>query len=182
MSTPPVLRTHFLDPVRAEIGIDWAAWQPGDEIRGKLRGPSCRYASTIEIAYPVTPSKAGYRIVLPEPSAWDPISPFVYTGKLELVRAGECIQEVRVVHGLLQLVPTPAGLRLNGKPFELRPIAPLATDEAALLDLRAQGFNSLQVDSADPFLWDRAARIGFFLQTQDRENLPLELQLHFLTL
>ena len=52
---PPVLHTAVLDPVRAEVLVDISAWplEPGDEIRGKLVGPQCRYASTVEIAYPM---------------------------------------------------------------------------------------------------------------------------------
>lgn len=182
MPTFPTLRTVTLDPVRAEIQIDWHGLEPGDELRGKLAGPACRFASTIEIAYPVVATKNGYRVLIPEPSAWEPSSPFLYSGKIERHRAGQKLEEARVVHGLLHLARTPAGLRLNGKPFEVREVAPPATDEATLLSLREQGFNTLLISSEEAVLWDRAARLGFFLQPRDVDGLSPERRGHFVTL
>jgi len=181
MATSPTFRTVTLDPVRAEIQIDWPGLEPGDELRGKLAGPACRFAATIEIAYPVVATKNGYRFLIPEPSAWEPASPFLYAGKIALFRAGQMVEEVRVVHGLLHLARTSAGLRLNGKPFETRSVTPTATDEETLLSLRSQGFNTLLVAAEEPALWERAARLGFFVQPETIEVLSPELRGHFVT-
>jgi len=76
-----------LNPAEAEI---WVAIQPEQssnhiELRGRLMGPRCPYASTVEIAYPLRPFPAtvgvpaGFqaRVLIPEPSLWEPQTPFL---------------------------------------------------------------------------------------------------------
>ncbi|MFO0964547.1 MAG: hypothetical protein U0793_03025 [Gemmataceae bacterium] len=160
------LRTVALDPVRAEIAVDLGPWplDPGDEVRGKLVGPQCRHASTIEIAYPLRkkPGTATYHFLIPEPSLWEPDTPFVYSGKIEWLRGDTKLAEATVVHALFSLKKTAAGWRLNGKPFEPRAIEAAGAVEE-LPALREQGFNVLRVAEASLALRERAARIGFLL-------------------
>jgi hypothetical protein len=162
----PRLQTVVLDPVRAELALDVSACslEPGDEVHGRLVGPHCRYASTIEIAYPISRGPGGgYRVVIPEPSLWTPETPFVYAGKVEWRRGPDKIGAASLLHGLLDLRQTPAGWRLNGKPFEPRRAAVDAVSEDELLELRQAGFNVLTPRRTDVDLLERAARIGFFL-------------------
>src|SRR5207248_11789949 len=76
------LEDYSLDPVSAEVRIlvrpEYLT--PTTEVRGRLVGPSCPYASTVEVAYPLRPLRRAepsdpgtipLRVVIPEPSLWD---------------------------------------------------------------------------------------------------------------
>src|SRR5205085_9081719 len=71
-----------LDPSEAELWV--TAPEP---IAGRFMGPRCRYAGTVEVAHylrPLPPGTAAplnsQRVIVPEPSLWEPTTPFVYTG------------------------------------------------------------------------------------------------------
>src|SRR5205807_8453434 len=65
---------------------------PTTEVRGRFVGPHCLYASTVEVAYPLRTfgrpppglSVLARRVTIPEPCLWDPQSPFLYQGMIEL--------------------------------------------------------------------------------------------------
>src|SRR5690349_13797810 len=101
---------HILNPAEAEL---WITIAPNDllsdgEVRGRLVGPRCQYATTVEVAYPLRPlsghlKKPGdlsARVIIPEPSFWDPVSPFLYQGSVEVWTGGKCWCEVPISHGL----------------------------------------------------------------------------------
>jgi hypothetical protein len=75
--------------------------------------------STIEVAYPLQPFprkpedllELAMRVVIPEPSFWEPECPFVYDGVVELWEEGERC-DVRQVQGYKLL---------RGKPTDGRP-------------------------------------------------------------
>ena len=80
---------HSLDPVSAELRVIVTPERltPTTEVHGRLVGPSCPYASTVEVAYPLTPLRQTgptvpgalrLRVVIPEPSLWDTQSPYLY--------------------------------------------------------------------------------------------------------
>lgn len=74
---------------------------PGAELRGRLMGPRCGSASTIEVAYPLRPQPDGSaRVVIPEPNLWEPERPYVYWGPVEVWHGGTLIAEERVEVGL----------------------------------------------------------------------------------
>ena len=88
------IKNHLIDPTRAEL---WVTIVPNclkqaTEVRGRFLGPRCPYATTVEVAYPLQsfPHKPEdvpdltFRVVIPEPSLWDPISPFLYEGYIGL--------------------------------------------------------------------------------------------------
>lgn len=179
----PLLHTVHLDPVRAEVAVDCSSLPlaPGDEIRGKLEGPQCRFASTIEIAYPLRQTGQERRVLIPEPSLWSPQTPFLYQGKFEWLRGGQRIAAFRLPHALLKLNLVPAGWRLNGRAFELRTAEVDAPTEEDLLRLRAEGYTALASRMPEPELWDAAARIGFFMVVKRPETLPPGLRQHVLT-
>lgn len=175
------LRTESLDPVNAEIAVDFSL-REGEELRGKLMGPRCRYATTIEIAYPLKKGKNGYHFVIPEPSAWDPIAPLLYIGKIEHYRSGQKVAEYPIEHGLLRLSQTGDGWRLNGKPLTLRAIDVSEPNEEELIRAREEGYNCLIPHVASCDLWKRASEIGFFIRPTSLPELPPELVNHFLTI
>jgi len=120
----------------------------GVEYRGKLVGPRCRYANTIEVAYPLrqTPGMAlTLRAVIPEPNFWDPVSPFLYHGTLEAWENGQLTTTVRFTHGLRSFRLGAPGFRLNGKPTTLQAAARSLPFEADLQQLRSAGCNALVI-------------------------------------
>jgi len=78
--------------------------------RGKLVGPRCAYAATVEIAHPLReisracdPAEAAHitlRAIIPEPCLWDRESPFVYRCVVELLHDGQICDERSADYGL----------------------------------------------------------------------------------
>jgi beta-galactosidase/beta-glucuronidase len=184
------LENRSLDPVAAEVTVivRLERLTATTALRGKLMGPSCPYAATVEIAYPLLPQRRNEpqeegslrsRVVIPEASLWDPQSPFLYGGPIELWEDGQCVDRVTVRHGLRRLSISPQGLRVNGKRFLLAGRAVTALDEEQALTLRQEGCNLLLVELGDSALsvWDLADRLGFLvlgrtdLRDEHREEL-----------
>src|SRR5437016_933315 len=104
-----------MSPTEAEVVISVQPEQllSTTQVRGKLVGPKCRYASTVEVAYALRESSREYastgipgiicRALIPEPSLWDPISPFIYKGQVELWESGKQCQVVPFTHCLRAL-------------------------------------------------------------------------------
>ena len=167
-----VVANHRLDPVETELRVHVRveSLTPTTEIRGRLLGPRCLYASTIEIAYPLREVSRGehieLRAIIPEPSWWDPESPFVYEGMLELLQDGVSCGQAPLRHGIRQIQITSRGLRLNGQQYTLRGkfVEPTLTDVDGR-GLRAAGFNTLitNVADANTSLWSLGDRLGFFV-------------------
>jgi hypothetical protein len=167
---------HSLDPARAEVRITVTPLHrtPTTEVRGRLMGPSCAYASTVEVAYPLTPLRdpqpaaAGTvqrRVVIPEPSLWDPQSPYLYAGPVELWQDGQLADRVQLRHGLRQFNVAARGLRVNGKPLVLRGISCDGLFPEQIPALRVSGCNALVVPLRHETLtvWETADRYGFLV-------------------
>jgi hypothetical protein len=100
--------TQRLSPAEADLWVIVAAERTtaGTEIRGRFVGPKCALSSTIEVAYPLRPferkpaelAELAARVVIPEPSLWEPECPFVYDGVIELWQDGQCC-DVRQMPG-----------------------------------------------------------------------------------
>jgi hypothetical protein len=187
------IRDRRLSPAEAEVWVT-AVPRPGlagAELRGRLVGPRCAYAGTVEVAYPLRPlpqSPPGMagptgRVVIPEPSLWDPQSPFLYLGTVELWRDGLRCDGAQFRHGLRSAALGPQGLRWNGKPLPLdgerwRPLpTPLREFPSEKLPdlfredltrLRRQGRNLLVVaaDDGSDLLWAAADEVGMLILYQ----------------
>jgi hypothetical protein len=143
------------------------------EVRGRLLGPRCPYAQTVEVAYPLRPLRRQgegptaltRRVVIPEASLWEPECPFVYEGAIELWQDDRCVDRLQVRHGLRTLALTPAGLRLNGRPLALHGGFARSGSGADALAWRRRGWNLLVVDVtvAAASIWDLADRFGFLV-------------------
>jgi beta-galactosidase/beta-glucuronidase len=170
------LENRSVDPVSAEVRVTVRPEQltATTQLGGRLMGPSCPYAATVEIAYPLLPLRPGEqsepgtlgaRVVIPEASLWDPQSPFLYGGPIELRQDGQRCDQTLVRHGLRQLSIGPRGLRINGKPLALLGFRLEALGEEQALELRRRGFNLLLVDVSQGTLsvWDLADRLGFLV-------------------
>jgi hypothetical protein len=162
------VRDHSLDPAQAELSVAVEAEHvtPTTELRGRLIGPRCLYAATVEVAYPLRPltNRLERRVVLPEPCLWEPQCPFLYQGSVQLWEDGQRCDQVEVWCGLRRILLVSAGLRVNGRPLLLRGRMPTACDEAELSGFRRHGCNLLLAPpEAPPALWDLADRHGFFV-------------------
>lgn len=172
------IEDHSLDPATAEVWITVTPERltPTTEVRGRLMGPICPYASTVEVAYPLTrlrrpdteaatPEILRLRAVIPEPSLWDTQSPFLYGGPLELWQDGRCCDRLNVRHGLRRLSLGPHGLRVSGRLTSLKGLTWEADFPERAPDLHAHGYNALlaplRADTLD--VWDVADRFGFLV-------------------
>ena len=121
------------------------------------------------------------RVVIPEPSLWDPISPFLYHGPVELWEDGQRVEQITIRHGLCSKTLNTHGLRWNGRPLTLRSRDVQTGSEDEMLALRAAGYNLLTAPLGDMELWERADRIGFLVLGRVRtpdEAVPAELADH----
>ena len=174
-----VVVNHRLDPVETELYVHVlvASLTPTTEVKGRLTGPHCAVSSTIEIAYPLRELERGdhvvLRVVIPEPSWWEPETPFLYTGPLELWQDGQLCERVQINHGIRWLQLTPKGLRLNGKPFTLRgKIIDASWSDADAMKVRAAGFNTVLTALTEPntTAWTAADRAGFFVIGSSKDH------------
>ena len=137
---------HSLDPAQAELRIAVAAERvtPTTELRGRLTGPRCAYSATVEVAYPLRPlpdsDGLSARVVIPEPSLWEPACPFLYEGVVELWEDGARCDQAPIRRGLRRVLLGPGGLRVNGEPM-------LLLGRTAVRP--ADGFNLLLAPTAD---------------------------------
>jgi hypothetical protein len=127
----------------------------GLELRGRLTGPRCRFAETIQIAYPLklrlrSNGRLTYQTHIAEPNLWSPTTPFLYTGNVELWQGETCLDRSAVSHGILQLHLSPRGLRLNGKPLRLRAAVRSSLELQAGLELRERGCNAVILQTLEP--------------------------------
>src|SRR5437879_11187839 len=90
-----------LDPTETvlNIALEVDNATPTTEVRGRLMGPRCAYLSTVEIAFPLREVERNdayllMEIIIPEPSWWEPKSPFLYEGPLELWQDGQLCERL----------------------------------------------------------------------------------------
>jgi hypothetical protein len=169
------VRPTRLTPADAELDVEvrYTFPKPTTEFHGRLMGPTCLYSTTIEVAYrvrfrpqqPGQPPAVQGRVLIPDPSWWDPHSPFLYHGPVELWEEGQKVEEVSVRCGLRHLLVTPGGLRWNGTLLPLRGVRRADCTEPEMRQLHGEGVNLLLVPYTDAIgpLWDIADRVGMLL-------------------
>jgi len=59
------------------------------------------------------------RVVIPEASLWEPESPFLYQGPVELWQDEQLCERVQLSHGLRVITLGPRGIRVNGRQITL---------------------------------------------------------------
>ena len=95
------VRVHRLDPTRAELRIEFADLPPDVVAVGRLMGPRCQGASTIEIAYPLRKlTHSVYAVLIPEPIYWDAEHQCVYEGPVEFRRNGQPVGKILLSCGI----------------------------------------------------------------------------------
>ena len=186
------IRDRRLNPAEAEVAISVTPEHVFSmtQVRGRLVGPQCRYASTVEVAYALRETGRDYasegipgiicKVLIPEPSLWDPVSPFLYKGQVELWESGKQSEVVHITHCLRELSLGRYGLRINGAALSLRGKALLGpVSEADAISLHNQGINTLLVDAdnSTPILWDMADQLGFVILTRISNEQELKMAL-----
>src|SRR5947209_11801199 len=110
------LSDHSLVPAEAEVRLTVVPrfLNAGTEVRGRLMGPRCRFASTVEVAYhfrpllvPTSQPALTVRAIIPEASFWESQSPHVYSGPVAIGQDGQRSEVVQLRHGLHHLVLGP---------------------------------------------------------------------------
>jgi hypothetical protein len=164
-----------ISPTLADIRIivrSTDLWS-NQEMQGRLVGPQCRYATTIEVAYPIRPlprdperpTLISGQVLIPEPSLWEPQTPFLYRGGCVVYRGRTKDFEATISRGIRHVALGKQGLQLNGVPFRLNAVSCETLDEVRAREWRAADVNTLLVpvrpDTAD--VWEAADRIGFFV-------------------
>ena len=164
------VRPIRLTPTEAELAVKVEAdgLAADAEVRGRLAGPRCKYAKTIDVAYPIRrlPGGAGHvgRVIIPEPSWWDPESPFLYGGPVELWEGGQAVERVQVRGGLWHASAAGGRLIWNGRPLDLRVTVEPGVTAAQLPAIRATGSNLVVVDADNLLdLCDAADELGILL-------------------
>ncbi len=181
------VRNGSLMPAQSEVWIRVVSeWQsPTTELRGRLMGPRCPYANTVEVAYPLRPmpqressDRLTARVVIPEASLWDTESPFLYQGPIELWQDGRCCERLALSHGLRSVLLGERGLSLNGKPMRLKGQAVASCTDEEALKLRENGYNLwiVPVEERTLSLWERADRLGFLVLGQLKDGSEETLQ------
>ena len=177
-----------LEPVEAQVTITVRPERvtPATQVRGRLTGPRCPYTTTVEVAYPLRDQgrQAGaaegqtitLRVVIPEPSFWDPQTPFLYEGPVELWQDGQLVETVQVKHGLRTTRLGPRALHVNGKPVKVCGARRGACSDEKAEFLHGNGYNTLLASAAEgEGLWDTADRWGFVVihRLTAKAELPL---------
>jgi hypothetical protein len=181
-----------LTPTLAEVWITAASHDLlGDqEMRGRLIGPQCSYASTVEVAYsvqplprqPDKPTAITGRVVIPEPSLWEPETPFLYLGPVTVWKQQQKWFETTISHGLRRFTISPEGARLNGRSFQIRGVNCDSLNTNTAVEFRQRGINTLlvPVQSDTVALWELADRLGFFILGQCIDEKPVWEQMQAL--
>src|SRR5438094_6704067 len=99
-----------LSPAEAEVWVLVEATEitPATDVRGRMIGPRCPGVTTIEVAYPLRPfprppegvPPLSRRVVIPEPSLWEPNQPYVYRAVVELWEDGQPCDRAEFDYGL----------------------------------------------------------------------------------
>jgi hypothetical protein len=166
-----------LDPSDAKICVTVSpeSLTSTTQVRGRLMGPRCPYASTVEVAYPLRETNREYEstgipgltmaVIIPEPNFWEPETPFLYQIHLELWQKGERCDVREMRHALRTLQLGPHGLRLNSHPLSLRGLARNGCSEVEARSLHHDRWNTLLVPVGPDTvsLWEIGDRFGFLM-------------------
>jgi hypothetical protein len=180
-----IIRDHRITPMQAEIWITVVPEHqaPTTWIGGRLMGPKCHYATTVEVGYymdrlvreVVNAPGLTRRVIIPEPSLWEPQTPFYYTGFVNLMQDQTHVAgPVLISHGLRILTLGDHAWRLNSRSFHVHGVRRTELAEQDARQLRAEGVNTLvaPVSPTSARLWDDADRLGFFVIGEIADDGP----------
>jgi hypothetical protein len=163
------MEIRTLNPAEADVRFHVAVDRHDDRlsVKGRLVGPRCAYASTVEVAYPFRdalpgePNRLSTRAIIPEPNLWEPACPFLYEATLELFEDGSRIDVSTMTVGLRSVAVSGTSFVLNGKRFRPKTKAMAHPTETDLAQARKQ-FNTVVLpvsEDASP-LWHACDQVG----------------------
>jgi hypothetical protein len=147
--------THHADPAGAELRVFVRPERvtPATAIKGRLMGPRSPYANTVEIAYPLRElARTDHillRVLIPEPNFWQPKSPLLYEGPLELWEGDERCDQITLRHGIRTVQLSERGLRVNGQPLRLQGVCADTFTEADARRWRNEQINFVLTPARD---------------------------------
>ena len=184
-----VLEETRLEPAESELVLTVypESVSLSTQIKGRLVGPHSVYSTTVEVAYPMRECnrhcssmevpRISVRVVIPEASFWEPDSPFLYQGPLELWEDGQCVDRLELQHGLRIARLGPRGLRFNGKLTGLNGVARTAVAREYTPQLRQWQCNTLLVPLGEQVagMWRAADQTGFLMLGRIQSAGDLEI-------
>jgi hypothetical protein len=176
-----------LTPTEADLAVEVTFSPAGSpcELHGRLTGPTCAYSTTVEVAYPIRrsrvseddPRKLIGRVVIPEPSWWDPESPFLYGGVVELWEGNQKTDGVQVSFGLRSMKLTETGLIWNGHRLSLPGRRRETFRQEEVSELHENGYKLMVVPANDVNapLWRTADRVGMLILGLLSSSTPINI-------
>jgi hypothetical protein len=161
--------------VELTLNVTLDSLDAATRVTGRLVGPRCDYATTVEVAYPMRETERRdeedgprifLRVVIPEASFWEPSTPFLYEGPIELWQGTECCDRVQIRRGLRTITLGPKGLRVNGKLLEFHAAIRDDLPRPRAHELRKGGFNGAIVSMSEGMsssVWEWADELGFLI-------------------
>ena len=96
------VRVYRLDPMLAELHVQFHDLPPDVEVHGRVMGPRCPGVTTVEVAYRLRPTREAdtWQVLIPDPVFWSAERPMVYEGPVEFRRDGRIVGTVHVSIGI----------------------------------------------------------------------------------
>jgi hypothetical protein len=136
------------------------------QLNGTLRGPSCRYAKTLQATFSLADRGPGDSLlaeaIVPEPCFWTPEMPQLYQAEVQLRRYGEILAHASRIFGIRRLGTLRQKLMFDGKGWVLRAVS---RGEALPIELSQwrESDAAMLVREPDDELCERASRVGVLL-------------------
>jgi hypothetical protein len=142
--------------------------EPNDQLQltGILKGPSCRYAKTLQATFSLADRGPGKSLlaetIVPEPCFWTPEMPQLYQADLQLRRQGELLAQTSRIFAIRRLGADGRKLLFDGKRWVLRAILRNEVPAAELSQWR-ESDTAMLVKDPDEKLCEEASRVGVLL-------------------
>jgi hypothetical protein len=138
----------------------------GLQLRGRLTGPTCQYAETLQATYRLEDRGAGDSLVaeaiVPEPSFWTPEMPHLYRAQVELVQGGKVVARAERHFGIRTLGAGGRKLIYDGQRWVLRGVRSDAVPPTRLSQWR-ENHTAMIARGPDDALCEEASRVGVLI-------------------
>jgi Glycosyl hydrolases family 2 len=142
---------------------------PETEVRGRIVGPRCLFAETVEVASPLRSVRSKEQLVLiartafPDPGFWDPNRPLLYRVVVELWQDGKRCDVSGFDLGFRKLELDSSNVFVNKKPVPLQGMQHLPESQEEAAARRQAGYNLVLAGKGQWNGWVRASPMGFLL-------------------
>jgi hypothetical protein len=144
---------------------------PGTEVRGRIVGPRCLFAETVEVASPLRSVRCKederasliVRTGFANPGFWDPDTPLLYRVVAELWQDEQRCDACGFDLGFCKIEMNSGTILVNEKPFFLRGMTHLPDSIEEATARRQAGYNLVLAETGQWNWWVRANPMGFLL-------------------